>query len=450
METREAIALDARAQQRLAVLTHLIAGRLTLHQAAAYLRLSERQVQRLASGLAGSRGAAVLVHGNTGRTPANRLDEGRRTAIVGLAKGPLAGFNAAHMADVLVEEEPRLAVSARTLQRILRAEGLAPADAPRRRRHHARRERMPREGMLLQTDGSRHDWLEGRGPVLTLLGLVDDATGRYTCATFRHQEDAAGYLDILGRTVRTHGVPLAVYSDRHGIFRPPDRAPTLTEQLTGVRGLSQVGRALEEAGVSWVGAHSPQGKGRVERSWGTAQDRLASELRRAGAATLTDANEVLARYLPRHGGWFGVPPADPEPAWRPWSSSWPVESVLSFHYPRRVAADDTISWDGGTLAIPRMEGGGQGRRTVIVEEHLDGSLWVRDGTAHGRLAEAPASPVVLRARHRTRLEDLGPVVEPRHPDPEDPGRPPSAAEAWHPPADHPWRRGYDRRRRTGG
>ena len=448
METRETITLDARAQQRLGVLTHELAGRLTLHQAATYLRLSERQVQRLAAGLAGSRGAAILVHGNTGRTPANRLDEGRRAAIVGLAKGPLGGFNAAHMADVLAEEEPGLAVSARTLQRILRTEGLAPADAPRRPRHHRRRERMPREGMLLQTDGSRHDWLEGRGPVLTLLGLVDDATGRYTGATFRDQEDAAGYLDILQRTVRAHGLPLAVYSDRHGIFRPPDRAPTLTEQLAGSRGLTQVGRALGEAGIGWIGAHSPQAKGRVERGWGTAQDRLVSELRRAGAATLDEANEVLVRYLPRHNGWFEVPAVEHEPAWRPWSSPWPIESVLSFHYERRASTDDTLPWDGRSLAVPRLSGSGRGRRTVIVEEHLDGSLWVRDGTAHGRLTEAPPRAPVLRARTRTRFEDLEPTVEPRHPDPA--VRPATVGAAWHPPADHPWRKGYDRRRRTEG
>ena len=441
---RETITLDARAQQRLAVLTHLVAGRLTLHEAAAYLRLSERQVQRLATGLTGPRGAAVLVHGNTGRTPANRLDEGRRARVVELAKGPLAGFNAAHMADVLAEEEPDLAVSARTLQRILRAEDLAPTDAPRRRRHHRRRERMPRVGMLLQTDGSRHDWLEGRGPALTLMGLVDDATGRYTSATFRAQEDAAGYLGILERTIRAHGLPLAVYSDRHGIFRPPDRAPTLTEQLTGMRSLTQVGRALGEAGITWIGAHSPQAKGRVERGWGTAQDRLVSELRRARAATLDEANEVLVRYLPRHNGWFEVPATDPEPAWRPWSSPWPIESVLSFHYERRASADDTVSWDGRTLAVPRLAGGGHGRRTVTLEEHLDGSLWVRDGTTHGRLAEAPASAPVLRARHPSRLDALEPPDEPRHADPHD--RPASAATAWHPPADHPWRKGYDRRR----
>jgi hypothetical protein len=383
---------------------------------------------------------------NTGRTPANRLDQAHRARIRELADTVLKGFNASHMADVLAEEEPGLAVSAKTLLRVLADAGVPRVRTRRSPGHRSRRERMPREGMLLQTDGSRHDWLEGRGPLLTLLGLVDDATGRWTDATFRQQEDAAGYLGILEVTIRRDGLPLAVYSDGHGIFRPPERAPTLTEQLTGMRSLSQVGRALEEAGIGWIGAHSAQAKGRIERSWGTAQDRLVSELRRAGAATLEDANEVLAGYLPRHNGWFAVPAADPEPAWRAWSSPWPVESVLSFHYPRRTAADDTLSWDGRTLAVPRLAGGGQGRRTVIVEEHLDGGLWVRDGTAHGRLLAAPPSAPLLRARHRSRLEDLEPPVEPRHRARDDHDRAPSAASIWRPAADHPWRAGYDRRR----
>lgn len=136
--------------------------------------------------------------------------------------------------------------------------------------------------------------------------------------------------------------------------------------------------------------------------------------------------------------------AHPSPAEYP-RSPWPVESVLGFHYERRAAADDTLSWDGGNLVIPRMEDGGQRRRTVTLEEHLDGSLWVRDGTAHGRLAEAPPSAPVLRARHRTPLEGPEPAMEPRHPDLDE--RPPSVATTGRPAADHPWRKGYDRRRR---
>ena len=309
---------------------------------------------------------------------------------------------------------------------------------------------MPREGMLVKTDGSRHDWLESRGPMLTLVGGIDDATSRFTGAVFREQEDAAGYLLVLGQMARAHGLPLGWYSDRHGIFiKDPDRPPTLTEQLTGKRSLTQVGRALDELGVGWIGARSPQAKGRIERSWGTLQDRLVSELRRARAETLEDANVVLARYLPRHNARFGVPATLEPPAWRPWDDAWPLESVLSFHYPRRASADDTLSWDGRSLAIPRAAGSGHGRRSVIVEEHLDGSLWVRDGRAHERLREAPPSAPLLRARRLSAFDHPSPPqAEPRAD--RAPDRMPSAADVWRPAPDHPWRQGYARRRDTPG
>jgi hypothetical protein len=136
--------------------------------------------------------------------------------------------------------------------------------------------------MLLQIDGSRHDWLEGRGPDLSLVGGLDDATGLVPWATFRDQEDAQGYFELLRAVVRRHGIPLAIYSDRHGIFfKTKEKELTLEEALAGRRQPTQFGRLLEELGVELILARSPQAKGRVERLWGTFQDRLASEVRLA-------------------------------------------------------------------------------------------------------------------------------------------------------------------------
>jgi transposase len=440
METRETITLDAHAQQRMLVLTHVLAGELSLEDAAGHLGISVRQVQRLVSAVR-TEGAAVLLHGNRGRAPANRVADEQRARLLELARTTYAGFNPEHMAETVAEEHPELAVSARTLRRVLAEAGIS---APRTRRspaHRSRRERMPRAGMLLQTDGSDHDWLEGRGPRLTLVGGIDDATGVVPGATFRAHEDAAGYFLMLGQTARRVGLPLALYTDRHGIFtKATDRPPTLTEQLTGQRSLTQVGRALDEVGVRWIGAHSPQAKGRIERAWGTLQDRLVSELRRAGAADLETANVVLARYLPRHNARFAVPAAVAEPAWRPWTLPWPIESVLCFHYPRRVANDATLPWDGASLQLPRRSDGRSwaGRR-VIVEERLDGSLWARTDDGHHRLQEAPASAPLLRARHRDRLDALEEPVEPARPEPvSDTGS--SARPTSRPGPEHPWRR----------
>ncbi len=421
------------------VLTHVLAGELDHDAAAAVLGLSTRQVRRLLDRYRAD-GAAAFVHGNRGRCPANRVDPTIRAQIVELATTTYTGFNPVHLAETLAEEVG-FVLSARTLRRILAAVGVSAVRTRRPRKHRSRRERMPRAGMLLQVDGSRHDWLEGRGPVLTLIGGIDDATGIFTGATFRLQEDAAGYFTVLAQTAAAYGLPVALYSDRHGIFvKDPARPASLAEQLAGKRSTTQVRRALEEAGIGWIGATSPQAKGRIERGWGTAQDRLRSELRLAGARTIAEANLVLARYLARHNERFAVPPADPEPAWQAWPAGLSGEVVLCFHYPRRVARDATLSWEGRPLALPaRVDGRSWAGTGVVVQERLDGSLWVSHAGATYRLTDAPPEPVTLRARHLRRepLADLA-VATVREPAPALPSAATSARGNHDP--QHPWRR----------
>lgn len=430
--------LDTRAQQRLVVLTHVLAGELPLETAAAVLGLSIRQTQRLVDRYR-AEGAGAFVHGNVGRSPVNRVSEATRAHVVELAATTFVGFNPVHLAETLATEVG-LELSARTLRRILRAAGLTPPRTRRRAKHRSRRERMPRAGMLLQVDGSRHDWLEGRGPLLTLVGGIDDATGIFTGATFRAQEDAAGYLTVLSQTAARHGLPVALYSDQHGIFvKNPSRPATLAEQLGGQRSTTQVRRALDEAGIGWIGATSPQAKGRIERGWGTAQDRLRSELRRASAATIEAANDVLAGWLPRFNARFAVPPADPEPAWQAWPAGRSAEAVFCFQYPRRIAPDATLSWEGRPLALPaRRDGRSWAGRSVTVQERLDGSLWVHHDDADQQLIEAPAAPVTLRARHLR----LGPLADLAAASDREAQPTPTSADTVRPRArpDHPWRR----------
>lgn len=404
MEPRDRHQLDARSQHRAYVLDHVVAGSLSVAEAARVLGLSRRQVERL---LARYReGPAALTHGNRGRPPANRLDEALRDRLVELARTTYARVNHAHLAELLAEREG-IAVAERTLRRILAEAGLPPVRTRRPPRHRSRRERMAREGLLLQVDGSRHDWLESRGPILTLVGGIDDATGTVTGGTFRAAEDAAGYFTMLTQTARGHGLPVALYSDRHGIFIVERNRPaTIAEQLTGKQTFTQVGRALDELGIRWIGARSPQAKGRIERLWGTLQDRLVVELRLARATTLEDANRVLARYVPRHNARFAVPAAEPEPAWRPLPEGLAPEAVFCFHYPRRVANDATISWAGRALALPkRRDGRSWAGRSVVLQERLDGSLWVAHAGEHYPLRDAPPGPITLRARQLSRAAE---------------------------------------------
>ena len=171
---------------------------------------------------------------------------------------------------------------------------------------------------MLQVDGSPHDWLEGRGSYLTLVGAIDDATSQVPGAFFVEAESSWAYLKLFLGVFKKKGLPHSVYSDRHKIFFT-DRQPTIEEQLADKRPRTQVGRALEQLGITLIPAGSPQAKGRVERLWGTFQDRLVSELRLEGAKTKQQAQAILDRYLPQHNRRFGsslpVRPSQPGARW---------------------------------------------------------------------------------------------------------------------------------------
>jgi transposase len=394
METREAITLDGRAQQRLLVLNHVLAGELSGEEAARFLGVSVRTVRRLLARYRGPEGVAGLVHGNAGRVPPNRIDTVTRARLVELATSRYADVNRAHLADLLAEREG-LSIPERSLRRVLAEAGRPAVRRRRPKGHRLRRERMSQAGLLLQVDGSRHDWLEGRGPWLTLVGAIDDATGVVTGATFREQEDTAGYFEALVQTARSFGLPVALYSDRHGIFwNSPEHVPTLAEQFAGKRSTTQLGRSLEAAAIAWVAARSPQAKGRVERLWGTAQDRLRVELRLAGAATIDEANTVLAEYLGRHNARFAVPPVDPAPAWRPVPGDRVPEAIFCARHVRSVGRDGTVTLAGQSLMVAGQPSG-LGRR-VEIQERLDGSRWAEVQGTFWPVIPAPERPLILR------------------------------------------------------
>jgi hypothetical protein len=258
--------------------------------------------------------------------------------------------------------------------------------------------------MLLQVDGSRHDWLQGRGPYLTLVGAIDDATGTVPYASFREQEDAQGYFLLLREIIQNKGIPLALYSDRHSVFQVNPKQPeSLEEQLTGELQPTQVGRALKQLGIQSILAQSPQAKGRIERLWGTLQDRLVAELRLAGADDQESANRLLWAFLPGFNKHFGVPAAQPGSAYRPASAELDLAGIVCFKYQRTVANDNTVRFDGHTLQLlPGVDRSSYVRARVEVQERLDGSLVV---CYQGRVIasrEAPPEPVTLRARKGAR------------------------------------------------
>src|SRR5271155_2526895 len=343
-------ALSQKELQRVSVISSCAKGEMACARAAALLLLSVRQVKRLKKRLR-EHGEAALAHANRGRPSPRRLPTRVRQNIVGLARTTYAGFNDHHLCEKLCEVEG-FSLSRETLRRLLRQAGLG---SPRKRRapaHRQRRLRSAREGELVQLDGSPHDWLEDRGPRLTALGLQDDATGKILAAQFFSSETALRYLSLLRPLLRRHGTPLAFYGDHSGIFVRNDDFWSVEEQLAGKRQPTQFGRALQQLGITFIAARSPQAKGRVERLWGVLQDRLTSELRLAQAGDLDSANAVLRLFLADFNRRFARQPRENATAWR--SAPESLERICCFVHERIVSNDNIVQWEGRRFQIPQQ------------------------------------------------------------------------------------------------
>lgn len=423
------LVLTTKDEQRIEILIRTEAGQLSAGEAAGLLGVSERQARRLlvAYRREGPRG---LVHGNRGRRPKHALPEEVREVVRALATGRYAGVNHTHLAELL-EQREGLKIARSTLSDILREAGIrSPRPQKRRRKHRSRRERYPQEGMLLQIDASLHDWLEGRGPRMTLLAVIDDATGKVAGARFHEVEDTRGYLLLLRDVCRRIGVPHALYSDKHSIFWPTN-GQSLKEQLADRRSPTQFGRALAELGVQLIAAHSPQAKGRVERLWGTLQDRLVSELRLAGADTMEEANALLPAFLARFNRTFAVAPELSGSAYRPRLKAAQLDAILCFKHERVAAKDNTVRLDNIILQIlPGPNRLGYAKATVTIHESLDRHFSVH---FQGRQLQAKLVPLRKSLTPKPKTRPHTPAVVST--------QPPAPRAPWKPPPSHPWRRG---------
>jgi transposase len=393
--------MSRRDWKRMDALERIGTGKLTSGEAAEVLGLSTRQVRRLRRALE-RHGAAGVLHGNQGREPSNRVTEDLRGRIVEFRRKKYEGFNDQHFTEKLCEVEG-LKISRASVQRMLRAAGIG---APRRRRapkHRRRRDRKPQAGLMILWDGSRHEWLEERGPMLCLMGAIDDATGELLPGVhFVEQECAAGYLRVLKVIAEEKGLPFSAYMDRHGSLKRNDDHWTLEEELRGAQEPTQVGRALQALQIEVIYALSPQAKGRVERLWGTLQDRLVSELRLAGAQTVEEANAVLDAFRADHNLRFAISPADATPAWRAVRRGTDLDRVCSFHYEATVLNDNTVRLAGMVIDIapgPRKRSYAGVR--IELRQFLDGGWRVYLGDTVIATAAANSSGE-LRALRRPR------------------------------------------------
>ncbi len=385
----EHVTLTQQEQTRLQVLINLLAVYMTTEQAATLMGVSARHTRHILAAYRKEE-AAALAHGNRGRRPANATPKTTSTGVVSLARTRYAGVNHTHLSELLWEREG-IDIDRSTLRRILVRAGVSSPRSRRPPKHRVRRQRMPREGMLIQVDGSYHRWLGKDGPQFTLLLAIDDATGTVVNALFCELENARNYFSLLDGLIRRCGIPLALYADRHAVFKHTASPETAA-------GPTQFSRAMDELGIQLIYAQSPQAKGRVERAAGTFQDRLVAELRLANATTIDDANRVLEDFLPRFNDRFKVPARESEAAYRTVTEKMCLEKILCFKYRRKVARDNTVRYRWRTLQLlPGTDRPSYAGAAVYVLEGLDNSLSVQHEGRDIPSQEAPPRTSVLRS-----------------------------------------------------
>lgn len=426
---------------RAGLLAAAVAGRITNREGAAALHVTPRQFQRLKKRFRAG-GAPALRHASRGRPSHRRLPATLCIQVQALLRDRYAGFNDTHCTEKL-REQHGLGLSRESVRRLRRALGLPAVHRRRPAQHRARRPREQAAGQLLQLDGSPFEWLEGRGPRMTLLGAIDDATSAVVALHFRPTEDLHGYATLLHHVFTTVGLPVALYGDGVNILVRTDRHWSLAEELAGAQAPTHLGQVLQDLGIGYVRARSPQGKGRIERLWATLQDRLVSELRLRAVATLAAANAFLPEFLADFNRRFARSPAQAQAVWR--RPPRDLDFVLSCRYSRVVARDNTLRLGPRLVQIPRgPHGRSYARRRVEVRELLDGRLVVRADKQILAQLPPPGSDFTLAPRSR-------PSAQRRPRRPPAPPRLDTAlaqlAAALPAPAHrrHPWRRSYDPR-----
>lgn len=358
--------------QRYKVITEIIEGHVRVKGAAAVLGLSERQIYRIKARVQ-EEGPAGVVHKSKGKKSPRWLTEKIRDKIDHLYKTKYRGFNLTHLTEYLSSEE-QIKVSRESVRQILLAKG----SYTKKRsypRHRQWREPSFREGQMVQYDTSDHDWLEGRGPKLYLIGGVDDATSKVAGTKFVLSDGVKENMEVFKEIVQKRGIPLSVYVDCDSTFKTT-RYEEIVYQLRGEPPYTQFARALRELGIKMIYAHSPQAKGRVERKFGVLQDRLCSELRLHNISTLAEANRYLRQeFVPRHNLRFSRRAKEPGSAYRSLPQGLRLKEIFCLKEERTVAADNTISYKGRFFQIlPDEYRASFFKAKVEVHEYLDGSI----------------------------------------------------------------------------
>jgi hypothetical protein len=393
--------MTQRDRDRLIALKKANKGLITQRQAAAEMGQTERHIRRLLVKLK-NEGDQAVVHGRRGKRSNRKLEEkSQAKAVAILGQEQYRGFGPT-LASEYLGKYHQLRVSRETVRAWLIEARLWRPRKQRVEKVHAWRPRRSRCGELVQWDTSEHAWLEERGPKLYLISMIDDATSRMH-AHFGLHDSTEENMRLLWSYVEAYGRPLSFYTDKASLFQTAPKTPRNLQEISRDERAplppTQIGRALAEVGVVWIAAHSPQAKGRVERSFQTAQDRLVKGLRVAEAKTLEQANAYLdAEFIPWWNRTLTVVPATAADAHRPLAKDHSLPASLSYVVSRDVSHGYTIQFDNKIYQIARQDirAGLRGAQ-VRVEVRLDRSMAVRFRDRYLAVSECPVPPKVAAA-----------------------------------------------------
>jgi len=371
----EQLTMSNREIDKLKVIQNTVDGKLSWPQASDILSLSERQIGRLCARVReeGNRG---VIHGLKGQPSNNKLPEATMLKAIGLVRQHFADFGPT-LANEHLLDDYKIRVSINTLRKaMIVAELYKPKT--HKPKHRNWRERRSCVGMLVQLDGSEHDWFEGRGPKCALLVFIDDATSRILYARFITVEDTINLMRRTKEYLKLNGRPVAIYVDKDSIYKI-NRQASIDEELRDAMPLSQFTRAMGELGVEMIFANSPQAKGRVERGFRTHQDRLVKELRLAGISDMAAANKFLETvYIAKHNGKFAVAPASRINAHRPLLKTHRLDEILCVKLNRTLANDYTLRFENKFFQVTKdQDVRVRPRDIVTIEEWLDGSIHLK-------------------------------------------------------------------------
>lgn len=361
---KDIIAMSKKELRRLPVIHKVMEKRLTQVKAAEMLDLSDRHIRRIIGKIVAG-GDSAIVHRNRGKESPFKFPEQQEQKIMGIVEKRYYDFGPTFAAEKLLERE-KISISKEKLRQLMIAHNL---DYPRRKKKksiHQWRERKHHRGEMIQMDGSNHDWLEGRGPKLVLMGYIDDASGEFFGRFYDH-EGTFPAMDSFRRYLALYGIPFSFYVDRHSTYKTT-RQPNLDEDLKGEFARTQFARLLNELDVKIIFAHSPQAKGRIERAFETLQDRLAKELRLAAISTLEQANAFLESYLPKHNARFAVKPLRKTNLHKPVPKYLNLDESFCLKEYRTIGNGFTFQWKNRTFLVKAPSLTMKKQRVCIMED----------------------------------------------------------------------------------